>query len=142
MKATDLIHNGIYLVDGKLARFWALNGRFYPYDRIHHICMVYADQKSGEIEGAKLDGQKYIPMKIEPVPITAEILEKNGFEMALPKIEYFDMLVAGKPLVIEKSLEKWHVRYGGCSNYVSNVHELQRALGCCGLDGLADDLKI
>lgn len=79
---------------------------------------------------------------IRPIPLTAEILEKNGFEKAMPKIEYYDMLVAGKQLVVEKSPARWYVRYGGCSNYVYKVHELQHALRLCGLTDLADNFKV
>ena len=78
----------------------------------------------------------------DPIPLTAEILEKNGLEHPLPKIEYYDRLAEGKQLVIEKSLKRGHIRFGGCSNYVSNVHELQHALRLCGLNDLADNFKI
>lgn len=77
----------------------------------------------------------------EPIPLTAEILEKNGFI-------YRDL-----PFELYWEYDGLFIEGGACGHYVinlghnrgmdvSNVHELQHALRLCGLKEIADNFKI
>ena len=88
-------------------------------------------------------------INIEPIPITAEILEKNGFKVpifacifnpellqfALPTNEFIPskfitLNISDNVFIMNDFIQ---IRY---------VHELQHALRLCGLDTLADNFKI
>ena len=63
----------------------------------------------------------------EPIPLTAEILEKNE----LPPYEWLKIYFQGE--------------YGNITDFsmrLKYVHELQHALRLCGLNDLADNFKI
>ena len=76
--------------------------------------------------------------EIEPVPLTEEILEKNGFELnvlhkkGVCKIE----LLIGFPFYVTIK--------GGSYTFPAptSVHELQNTLRLCGLNDIADNFKI
>ena len=88
---------------------------------------------------------------IEPIPLTAEILEKNGFEsrdnfyeitFQTNKIDNSIFRIAE----FEKS-GNWFFGFFDFPNLIENfrinyVHELQHALRLCGLNELADNFKI
>lgn len=90
----------------------------------------------------------------ESVPLTAEILEKNGFiYIENPHHDYYKhyFLTDEKVFAIRRNTlilhdEKWFVgiNYLGAklSLFFNYVHELQRALRCCGLWDLAENFKI
>lgn len=75
--------------------------------------------------------------KIEGIPLTPEILEKNGW--------WFD--TEDKWLYDEVNfiIEKWNGRFQ-CYDInqikLDSVHELQQALRLCGLKELADNFKV
>lgn len=75
--------------------------------------------------------------KPEPIPITPEILEKNGWWYDVEDMWLHDEVDFG--------IERWN---GGFQCYninqikLDSVHELQRALRCCGLWNMADNFKI
>lgn len=86
--------------------------------------------------------------KIMPIPLTAEILEKNGAEKEYEwsrycisepygREIYAGLRMDGVYLYADEEDDKWnffaHIRY---------VHELQHALRLCGLNDLADNFKI
>lgn len=88
-------------------------------------------------------------LQIKPIPLTAEILEKNGFilhrktyilkwrgvEIHWRKTDGYASITAPNNLKLE----------GWCSisnGYFCYVHILQHALRLCGLDELADNFKI
>lgn len=86
---------------------------------------------SHEVEGSCLS----------PIPLTPEILEKNGFI-------YRDL-----PFELYWEYDGVTIDCGACDYYyinlgnnrsmdVSNVHELQHALRLCGLNELADNFKV
>ena len=83
--------------------------------------------------------------KIEGIPITLEILEKNGFiKVNSQRYDYghpdTDCYVKVNP---KKNMIHVNGRNANSNLYShSFVHELQRALRLCGLNELADNFKI
>lgn len=87
-----------------------------------------------------------------PIPITAEILEKNGFEIEKGLI--YDSMT----LIVSDKCVWWCKEYGLsitkypdednvyvpyiCNPSLVYVHELQHALRLCGLVELADNFKV
>ena len=131
MKATDLIHGG-YCLLGKskeVVKFYALNGHFYTLDN-RCIGQAYENAESGQIS-CLVQGSVWL--EVDPIPLTAEILEKNGVkDSGALSYEFYDgyhvFLYAEKRTVHAGAL--WF------------VHELQHALRLCGLHDLADNFKI
>lgn len=76
-------------------------------------------------------------LQVKPIPLTTEILEKNGW--------WFDTEDTWRHDEVNFTIEKWNGRYQ-CYDVnqikLDSVHELQRALRCCGLWNLANNLKI
>lgn len=113
-----------------------------------HECYVYSI-RSGEDIDFSIEGCYY------PIPLTAEILEKNGFEGSPTKDMYLHIelweqcqlkveLCQSEGLFVFVYTDKapidmyvnhilLHIRY---------VHELQHALRLCGFDELADSIII
>lgn len=90
----------------------------------------------------------------EPIPLTAEILEKNGFVKVKREWSSYWYLDFDETIHIEitdkKILNVW-MDYDGndydqysdyCMPVPEYVHELQHALRLCGLTELADNFKI
>ena len=94
---------------------------------------------------------------IEPIPLTPEILEKNGWE----KIDFSHYQINDRTLVLDADGKwdgevSWHWVVTEMSTnskgqnvvldyYVATlnyVHELQRALRCCGLWDIADNFVV
>lgn len=75
---------------------------------------------------------------VEPIPLTAEILEKNGFEF---DDESSSWAVCERYL-LHGHKAMWSVVFGDELVPVNYVHELQHALRLCGLDYIADNFKI
>ena len=88
--------------------------------------------------------------EIRPIPLTPEILEKNGF---VPKFSdgclteyliYKDIVDGLHEMYIriayfnikekEHKLECFDCRTGGCQIWIKFVHELQHALRLCGIE--------
>ena len=76
-------------------------------------------------------------LQVKPIPLTTEILEKNGW--------WFDTEDTWRHDEVNFTIEKWNGRYQ-CYDVnqikLDSVHELQRALRCCGLWDMANNLKI
>ncbi len=78
---------------------------------------------------------------IEPIPITAEILEKNGFE-STTKPNVFTLTHGKLQLYVSNELDGWHMSFVNfmerlCILQVirkSNIHELQHALRLAGVE--------
>ena len=74
---------------------------------------------------------------IRPIPITPEILEKNGWWYAIEDIWLHDGVAF--------SIEKWNGKFQ-CYDInqikLDSVHQLQHALRLCGLGELADNFKV
>lgn len=145
MKAHDLIHGGLYLIgENQIVRFNALNGGFYTLDG-HLFGNPFADAESGEIECFTINKHW---LKISPIPLTPESLDKNGFEDKTD--DFWKLRVDDKPYHYYFRLDKGGT-FGGdgynmkCNIYIITikyVHELQRALRLCGLIELADSIII
>ena len=81
----------------------------------------------------------------EPIPLTPEILEKNGFiKVNSQRYDYgnpdTDCYVKVNP---KKNMIHVNGRNANSNLYShSFVHELQRALRLCGLDEIADNFKV
>ena len=90
-----------------------------------------------------------------PIPVTPEILEKNGFEMfkydgwvhyyrifgnsAIPFVLH--SMIGGEMLSREVDIFSTSTDTN-CGIEINYVHELQHALRLCGLDELADNFKV
>ena len=104
----------------------------------------YADGKYYQYQVKAEDFTKDYVTNFEPIPLTAEILEKNGFERR-GCISYH------KPH-IGLIIHHWNDDLCFLNYSKKNippimipfhyVHELQHALRLCGLNGLADGLKL
>lgn len=86
---------------------------------------------------------------LEPIPLTSEILEKNGFKHYITEenSDDFDNREGDLYYCLNKTADG----YMSCidvahsftiSGLIKYVHELQHILRLCGLDELADNLKI
>lgn len=83
--------------------------------------------------------------KIEPIPLTPEILEKNGFIKV--NSQRYDYGYPDTDCYVKVNLKKNMIHVNGRnanSNLYSHsfVHELQHALRLCGLNELADNFKV
>ena len=93
------------------------------------------------------DGEDGV-IRFEPIPLTAEILEANGF--VLDHGFYIVTNGVGITTMVrytEQEEEHCHPHFLGHwvldESYIAdNVHELQHALRLCGLTDLANDFKI
>lgn len=103
---------------------------------------AYATWEDNEGDPWEYDDKDEQP---QPIPITPEILEKNGFikvnsqryDYGYPDTDCYVKVNPKKNMI--------HVNGGNAnSNLYSHsfVHELQRALRCCGLWELANNFKI
>lgn len=74
---------------------------------------------------------------VRPIPLTAEILEKNGW--------WYDIEDMWQHDEVNFCIEKWNGRFQ-CYDInqikLYSVHQLQHALRLCGLNKLADGLKV
>lgn len=141
MKAHDLIHDGLYLIgDSQIVRFYALNGAFYTLDD-DFFGNPFEKAESGEIECFTINKNWLI---ISPIPLTPEILGKNGWvtdghtwwrndEGFSISGEYYRRK-SGEPLYISIT--------GEATCDLNHVHTLQHALRLCGLHDLADNFKV
>ena len=75
--------------------------------------------------------------QLEPIPLTREILEKNGWWFDLGDIWHHDE--------VHFCIEKWNRRFQ-CHEInqikFDSVHQLQHILRLCGLNELADNSKV
>ena len=116
-------------------------------DWVQDITPVVIDAISNEDICTYRAEQGYItanPSNLKPIPLTAEILEKNGFERRkldggaeefVIADDYYDIVV------YEWSDSIWVFRYESCEMNIpheqrtfSYVHNLQHALRECGID--------
>lgn len=80
----------------------------------------------------------------EPIPLTPEILEKNGFEKVSSvdyKLPYAESL-AERGFYLENRVSGLYMITDHQLMPIIYVHELQRVLRCCGLWNLANNLKV
>ena len=76
-------------------------------------------------------------IQVKPIPLTPEILEKNGWWYEIEDIWLHDE--------VSFCIEKWNGKFQ-CYDInqikLDSVHQLQHALRLCGLDELADNFKV
>ena len=79
---------------------------------------------------------------IEPIPITIEILTKNGF-LPFGEDYYYEAKERNSTFKLYRQYgSRWYITVCGVCQYIYYVHELQHALRLCGLNELANDFKI
>lgn len=93
---------------------------------------------------------------VHPIPLTAEILEKNGFRYEQMYGSFYRSILGDYAIDREPTISigwngrgemcEWDISDGkrGASygKHLLGVHELQHALRLCGLNDLADNFKI
>lgn len=91
---------------------------------------------------------------IEPIPLTPEILEKNGFKASYSSCyqEKYSLFVNDEEDCVEYKFSKQtkdfyrlkvYIQCGEAVNiHALHIHELQHALRLCGLNDLADNFKV
>lgn len=114
----------------------SINGSNYKVKDIkkNGVIKLYEDTQWGERE-IELNSD-YLELFVEPIPLTKEILEKNGFDG-----DVYSWLDAGneKTLVYYPFEHRLTLEYGDkcellfkCQCF--SVHELQHALKLCGIE--------
>ena len=97
------------------------------------------------------NGIPVIGRDLEPIPLTAEILEKNGLEKTLIDEEYCYSLFTMDYVIVIRTNRDGYWKYDSVREIgrgvviqrkFDYVHELQHALRLCGLDELADKFKV
>ena len=110
----------------------------------HHGFPMRITNVGGDYAYATFEGNEGDPWEFDdkndqpkPIPLTSEILEKNGWWFNTEDIWLHDE--------VNFIIEKWYGRFQ-CFDInqikLDSVHELQRALRCCGLWDMADNFKI
>ena len=132
MKGTDLMLGDLILINNtphKIQAIDSIDAEILADDELYYV---------GEDRCHSED-------KIEGIPITPEILEKNGFiKVNSQRYDYgypdTDCYVKVNP---KKNMIHTNGRNANSNLYShSFVHELQRALRLCGLNALADNFKV
>lgn len=130
-----------------------------PHEEFHKKvpqCIVRIDGVETEVVTIIPESEYLIDDEIEPIPLTAEILERNNFQrqeeergFSEPYIVYVneDYRYPIK-IYIKGLMDNAHHLYVGydddeprISLYINYAHELQHALRLVGLDNVADNLK-
>jgi hypothetical protein len=128
MKVCDLMVGDLVLHDGKVIRVDAVHKRKIGYHKTKDkLTWLFSGQ-------------------FEPIPLTPEILEKNGFEFddVIPECRMFmgidDRVALRNDKEYMNSDNEWHVHidsedYCTIANCeLTYVHELQHVLKLCGID--------
>ena len=87
-------------------------------------------------------------IQVKPIPLTSEILEKNGF--AKVNTQRYEWTGSnGYYVNVNPQKKMWHINGANGSNVNQyflivgfNVHRFQQALRLCGLIDLADNFKV
>lgn len=94
-------------------------------------------------EEVGLDGEIDIFENIIPIPLTSEILEKNGFEVSSEHVRYYfeeegekyEFVLRKMYYINPPKVQKgWAFYAFNVLTLVDYVHELQHALRLCGID--------
>lgn len=135
MRAKELMLNDLVLFDNRVCKIVATNA--------YRDCVELIDiSDKDEVIG------KYAK-HISPIPLTAEILKKNGF--ILKGKTYIEQADVFFKKGIEFYMEIMFIKNNkacvsiNSKNYIYNieyVHELQHVLRLCGLTKLAANLKV
>ena len=105
----------------------------FDHNPVRVAILGAAKDSLGLAVGDNVFGQPY--NMIEPIPLTAEILEKNGFDMDDYTVHFKEDEHYMLELVFEDDELKWTIN---CNEYTimnfEYVHELQHALRLCKID--------
>ena len=136
MKHTDLMLNDLVMYQGKILRVGCIS----DYDIKIDLFEDGEDTPYAEIWQEELD-------EVEPIPLTAEILEKNGFEEKTESspFVYYLFKDGDNSVSLEHTYDTtdkedyWACCIGNrlcdvCTISMHYVHELQHALRLCGVD--------
>lgn len=106
------------------------------------ISLIYGDT-------VIIDGYQLDIAELEPIPLTKEILEKNGWEVGSVKHPIIDSRIAAEmsqfarksfvALMFDKYQRSFNYDFGNRRLSIHHVHELQHLLWTIGLD---DNLKV
>ena len=132
MKPTDLMILDWVLWKNKYVQVVSTSAIVYSFGQID-VRLAYCNDDGDGIE-------KHDISKISPIPLTSEILEKNGWK----ETEYWHEYQDGKN-TIQCCLPDMRGRINGVEieNFKCEyVHQLQHLLRLCGLDELADNFKV
>lgn len=141
MKAADLMIGDWVRIKGHL-----------DYDKVREIAK---DENMQWYISFACSATLFRAYEFEPIPLTPEILEKNGFEMfkydgwvhyyrifgnsAIPFVLH--SMIGGEMLSQEVDIFSTSTDTN-CGIEINYVHELQHALRLCGLNELADNFKV
>lgn len=131
MKATDLMIGDWVKIKGHL-----------DYDKVQEIAR---DENMQWYISFACSATLFRAYEFEPIPLTPEILEKNGFIKV--NSQRYDYGSPDNDCYVKVNPKKNMIHVNGRnanSNLYSHsfVHELQRALRLCGLNELADNFKV
>ena len=150
MKPTDLmINDWVIFLDKPLKVQYIYNNGYD--DVVAEIMEEFLDE-----DGVICEEIKDVPLvNCSPIPVTPEILEKNGFEMfkydgwvhyyrifgnnAIPFVLH--SMIGGEMLSQEVDIFSTSTDTN-CDIEINYVHELQHALRLCGLNKLAENFKV
>lgn len=79
---------------------------------------------------------------VEPIPLTEEILKKNGFERNSIYLEKDNVMVFLGERIMFSFFDDWAAECTIDNFTIKYVHELQHLLRLCGLSYLADNFKV
>lgn len=120
MKPYEFIDGGLYKVGDKVVKY-DFSSHYFVDGKYH-----YALSRSGPRDVTVVTPITFTIAPLEPIPLTAEILEKNG----LDKVPELSMVLNRDTMPLYHSPMLYY------------VHELQHALRLCGLNELADNFKV
>lgn len=89
-----------------------------------------------------LDGRQIDDTDFEPIPLTAKILELNGFKKFESKTYAPFYYIKGLTLRWHCYGKYFYINSDDVDIRITEVHELQHALRLCGLWDLADNFKV
>ena len=127
MKANELMIEDWVKADNK---FVQVTGLKTVYNDEQFFSIEYYDQE----EDSKIS---CFSNNVLPIPLTAEIMEKNGFDCNNDAKTSINLVYHGCARITEYGEE---VLEDG--KMIMYVHELQHALRLCGFNDLADNFKV
>ena len=112
--------------------------------------LMYCDlvSRNGIIHKVGVDGNCFRIVDAEGIPITPEILEKNGFVFdcdfwTIANPRYNNVRMVRYCSIDEDATDAFLGHWAFDENYaIDFVHELQHALRLCGLNEIADNFKV
>lgn len=137
MEAKELMCDDLVLVHGNIYKVFGILGEA--------DCVSLFPIHTRNAEGLILGPIDCFAKDVDPIPLTAEILEKNGFEHRYTVLYLWTNPKTRQHIEIQdwqrkEGVNNWAIRVDGKLTIdINYVHELQRALRCCGLWDLANN---